>query len=133
MLLVGAGLFLRSFRQVQSVDPGFGREPAGVLTFLTPATRFSSDEARVYTRRLLDRFRELPGVEAVGAISRLHLDPLSTSTSDFNVAGFEPPGDHGAFIADRTEVDPGSSRRPASRSSAAATSATPTGRTRSPS
>ena len=107
VLLVGAGLFLRSFQQVQSVDPGFGREPAAVLTFLTPATRFSPDEARVYTRRLLDRFRELPGVDAVGAISRLHLDPLSTSTSDFNVGGFDPPTDHGAFIADRAHVDPG--------------------------
>ena len=107
VLLVGAGLFLRSFQQVQSVDPGFGREPTALLTFLTPATRFTPDEARVYTRRLLDRFRELPGVDAVGAISNLHLNPLSTSTSDFNVAGFEPPSDHGAFIADRAEVDPG--------------------------
>ncbi len=107
VLLVGAGLFLRSFQQVQSVDPGFGREPTAILTFLTPATGFAPDEARVYTRRLLDRFRELPGVEAVGAVSRLHLNPLSTQTTDFNVAGFEPPGDHGAFIADRAEVDPG--------------------------
>ena len=106
VLLVGAGLFLRSFQQVQSVDPGFGREPTALLTFLTPATRFTPDEARVYTRRLLDRFRELPGVGAVGAISNLHLNPLSTSSSDFNVAGFEPPGDHGAFIADRAVVDP---------------------------
>ena len=107
VLLVGAGLFLRSFQQVQSVDPGFGREPTAILSFLTPATRFPPDEARAYTRRLLDRFRELPGVEAAGAISRLHLDPLNMSTSDFNVAGFEPPSDHGAFIADRAAIDPG--------------------------
>ena len=107
VLLVGAGLFLRSFQQVLSVDPGFGREPSAILTFLTPATRFTPDEARAYTRRLLDRFRELPGVEAVGSISNLHLNPLGTSTADFNVAGFEPPTDRGAFIADRAVVDPG--------------------------
>ena len=107
VLLVGAGLFLRSFQQAQSVDPGFGREPAALLTFLTPATRFTPDEARVYTRRLLDRFRALPGVEAVGAISNLHLNPLSQRSSDFNIDGFEPPTDHGAFIADRVEVEPG--------------------------
>ena len=64
------------------------------------------DEARVYTRRLLDRFRALPGVEAVGAISNLHLNPLSTSSSEFNVDGFEPPTDHGAFIAYRAAVEP---------------------------
>ncbi|MCY4026105.1 MAG: ABC transporter permease [Acidobacteria bacterium] len=107
VLLVGAGLFLRSFQQAQSVDPGFGREPAALLTFMAPATRFTPDEARVYTRRLLGRFRALPGVEAVGAISNLHLNPLSQRSSDFNVDGFEPPTDHGAFIADRVEVEPG--------------------------
>ena len=107
VLLVGAGLFLRSFQQVQSVDPGFGREPTAIMTFLMSATRFTPDAARVYTRRLLDRFRELPGVEAVGAISNLHLQPLNTSTSDFNVDGFEPQTEHGAFIADRAEVEPG--------------------------
>ena len=107
VLLVGAGLFLRSFQRVQSVDPGFGREPTALMTFLTPATRFTPDEARVYTRRLLDRFRALPGIEAVGAISNLHLNPLSQSLSDFNVDGFEPPTDHDAFVADRVEVEPG--------------------------
>ncbi len=85
VLLVVVGLFLRSFQQVQSVDPGFGREPTAIMTFLTPVTRFTPDEARVYTRRLLDRFRELPGVEAVGAISNVHLNPLSTSSRVYGV------------------------------------------------
>ena len=40
LLLVGAGFFLRSFQQVQSVDPGFGREPTTIETFLTPVARF---------------------------------------------------------------------------------------------
>ena len=78
VLLVGAGLFLRSFQRVQSVDPGFGREPTALMTFLTPTTRFTPDEARVHTRRLLDRFRALPGVEAVGAINEVGLGPRDT-------------------------------------------------------
>ena len=107
VLLVGAGLFLRSFQEVQSVDPGFGREPAAVMSFMVPTSRFTVDEGRVYTRRLLDRFRQLPGVGAIGFISNLHLNTLSTRSSDFNVDGHEPPTDHGAFIADRAEVDTG--------------------------
>ena len=55
----------------------FGREPTALMTFLTPATRFTPDEARVYTRRLLDRFRALPGVEAVGAT----LTPAASSST----------------------------------------------------
>ncbi len=67
MLLVGAGLFLRSFQQVQSVDPGFGRgaDRPDDLPSLALATRFAPDEAGVYTRRLL--VPALPGIEAVGA------------------------------------------------------------------
>ena len=80
--------------------------PTAIMTFLTPSTRFTPDAARVYTRRLLDRFRTLPGVEAVGVISNLHLHPFNTSSNDFNVEGFEPPTHHGVFIADRAEVDP---------------------------
>ena len=41
LLLVGAGLFLRSFQRAQSVDPGIGHEPAALMTFLTPANRFT--------------------------------------------------------------------------------------------
>ena len=107
VLLVGAGLFLRSFQKVQAVDPGFGREPTAILTFMVPSTRFTQEEGRVYTRRLLDRFRELPGIDAIGIIDNLHLNPLSTQSIDFNVDGHEPPEDHGAFIADRAEVDAG--------------------------
>ena len=40
LLLVGVGFVLRSFQQVQSVDPGFGREPSAIETFLTPVARF---------------------------------------------------------------------------------------------
>ena len=76
------------------------------MTFLTPSTRFTPDEARVYRRRLLDRSRELPGVEAVGAISNLH--PLNTSSSDFNVDGLEPTGgggtDHGPVLRRQSMV-----------------------------
>ncbi len=107
VLLVGAGLFLRSFQQAQLVDPGFGREPTALMTFMVPATRFTPDEGRVYTRRLFDRFRELPGIDAIGLIDNLHLTTTSTQSSDFNVDGHEPPSDHGAFIADRAEVDVG--------------------------
>ena len=107
VLLVGAGLFLRSFQQAQLVDPGFGREPTALMTFMVPATRFTPDEGRFYTRRLLDRFRELPGIDAIGLIDNLHLTTTSTQSSDFNVDGHEPPSDHGAFIADRAGVDTG--------------------------
>ncbi len=105
VLLVGAGLFLRSFQQMQSIDPGFGRQPTALMTFKVPTPRFTVDEARVYTRRLLDRLRRLPGVEAIGVIDTLHLS--GGRPWPFNVDGHEPPADHDAFWAETVEVDAG--------------------------
>ncbi len=106
VLLVGAGLFLRSFEQVQSVDPGFGREPSAILTVMVPTTRFTEEEGRVFTRNLLDRFRGIPGVESVGIIDNLHLNTTSTQTTAFNVDGVEPPPDRDSHLADRATTDP---------------------------
>ena len=107
VLLVGAGLFLRSFQEVQAVDTGFGREPTALLTFMVPTTRFTEDEGRLYTERMLDRFRQLPGVKSVGIIDRLHLNTINYQTIGFNVDGVEPPADADYFSANRAEVDPG--------------------------
>ena len=57
VLLVGAGLFLRSWQQMLSVDPGFGRAPTSVLSIMMPVARLTSDEAVQRTRRVLERFR----------------------------------------------------------------------------
>jgi predicted permease len=107
VLLVGAGLFLRSFQRVQSVDPGFGRDPAAILTVMVPATRFSDEKGRIFTRTMVERFQQLPGVEAVGITDNLHLNTLSTQNKSFNVDGVEPPPDREAHTADRANVDAG--------------------------
>jgi predicted permease len=107
VLLVGAGLFLRSFQRVLAVDPGFGREPAAVLSFIVPATRFNAEQARLYTRQMLDCFRQVPGIEALGVADNLPLNTLSAQSIGFTVDGHEPPQDLRMFSADRADVDPG--------------------------
>ncbi len=77
VLLVGAGLLLRSFLALQGVRPGF--EAGDVLTFrlALPPIRYPDDRSQLeFHRRLEERLRSLPGVGAVGQISRL---PLSGS------------------------------------------------------
>ena len=106
VLLVGAGLFLRSVQEVQAVDTGFGREPTALMTFMVPTTRFTADEGRLYTTRLLERFRQLPGVRSVGMIDRLHLNTMSNQSIGVNVDGVEPPADLNYFSANRAGVDP---------------------------
>ncbi len=107
VLLVVAGLFLRSFEQVQSVDAGFGQEPTALMSFLVPATRFSTDEGRVYKQTLMERFEQLPGVESVGCIGNIHLNTLSAYNYDIRVDGVEPPPEREFFSVDYTSVDSG--------------------------
>ncbi len=43
MLLIGAGLFLRSLQQAQTMDPGFGKDPAALATVALSTKRYSED------------------------------------------------------------------------------------------
>ena len=74
MLLIGAGLMIRSFVELQSVNPGFN--PRDVLSMVISVA--GSEEAEpnrraVFYPRLLQRIRNLPGVTAAGAINHLPL------------------------------------------------------------
>ncbi|NKB88135.1 MAG: FtsX-like permease family protein [Acidobacteria bacterium] len=84
-LLIGAGLMLRSFAELQQVRPGF--EPEQVLTFSAPISFFpyidDASRAAVMTE-ITDRIGELGGVAEVGAIGPLPLD----GTEQFHVGSY---------------------------------------------
>jgi putative ABC transport system permease protein len=83
VLLVGAGLLLRSFAEVLKVDPGF--KPDGVLTLrvsLPEAVYNKPEQVRAFYDALVDRVQKLPGVQAAGAVSALPLgDPGGSGTT----------------------------------------------------
>ena len=72
VLLVGAGLLIRSFYRLQNIDPGF--RPEGVLTarVQTPAVRYPTPVARAaFFNNALARISALPGVEQAAGITFL--------------------------------------------------------------
>jgi putative ABC transport system permease protein len=72
ILVVGSGLMLRSFAELQRVDPGF--EPVGLLSFqlFLPAAAYEDASAQTaFYDRLLEQLGALPGVTAVSAMSGL--------------------------------------------------------------
>jgi predicted permease len=74
LLVVGAGLLLRSFARILQVDPGF--HPDGVLTLrvaLPDALYSKPEQVRGFYRELLSRVRRLPGVQTAGAVSAIPL------------------------------------------------------------
>ena len=106
VLLVGAGLFLRSWQQMLAVDPGFGRAPTSILALWMPVARSTPDDAVQLTRDVLDRFRALPGVEAAGLVFPLPLD-FNSSFTEFTIDGHAPPQGRETFRAESAKVDGG--------------------------
>ena len=91
IVLIGAGLLIRSFVRLRSVNPGF--QPAGVLTARVPLSggRNSALNRRVaFFQQLTARIATLPGVRAVGAVNGVPLSGLGLG-SPFAVDGRPAP------------------------------------------
>ncbi len=72
LLLVTAGLLMRSFAQLRSTDTGFRAAQVLSLHLAVSRTKYGDDAAVArYLERLIDRVRAVPGVEAVGIVNRL--------------------------------------------------------------
>ena len=99
LLLVAAGLFLRSLLNVHTTDPGFRTD--GVFTAqLLPMLRGYDDEQTTrFFARVVDRVRALPGVETASLVSHLPLT-LSIRTSRI-----QPEGQPGVAPRDFPQID----------------------------
>jgi predicted permease len=93
ILVIGAGLLIRSLSALQHVDPGF--DARGLLTFqlyLPPARYPDATAASSFYTRLLDRLRALPGVQGAAAMSGL--PPLrDVNANDTEFEGLAPSRD----------------------------------------
>jgi predicted permease len=106
MLLVGAGLLVRSIQKLTAVDPGF--DPAHLLTvdLTLPAGTYPERAQQIaFFDRLLDRVRALPGVQGAGAVTFLPLMAQGAATS-FTVVGRPAPAPGQAPVAEIRSADP---------------------------
>ena len=92
VLLVGAGLMVRGFRELQSVDPGFRPDGLAVVRVSAPASVAGTHEGRVaFFTEVLARMEALPGVEAAGGA---HIFPLDDEDWGYAYSvEDEPPAD----------------------------------------
>jgi putative ABC transport system permease protein len=94
MLLIGAGLLIRSFYRLQQVNPGFNAKNALVVTVSLPGKKYSKDEQQsAFFTQLLEKVSPLPGVASVGATQSLPVQ--GDYILGFNIQGRPPdaPGE----------------------------------------
>jgi len=107
VLLIGAGLLMRSFMQLRGVHPGFRSEQLLTARVSLPGADYQDPESRVvFYSGLLDDIRAIPGVSAAGAISVLPIKDGYSNVRAWNPD--DPPADPGAYsLAEHRRVLPG--------------------------
>ena len=89
VLLIGAGLLLKSFVRLVGVDPGLDPQRVLTMDIKLPSTKYTSLQTAAFFQQVLERVRTLPGVEAAAAVNPLPLSGAHWST-DFTVEGAPP-------------------------------------------
>ena len=81
MVLVCGGLFIKSFRKAQSIDPGFNTTRNALLISMNPLlVGYEDEKARNFYQRVIEQAKALPGVEAAGLTRLVPLGDSSNST-----------------------------------------------------
>ena len=92
LLLVGAGLMLRSFHQLQRVNAGFTHERVLVFRVGLPRRKYPGSQQTIgFYRNLLDGLQSLPGVQTASVTSRVPLEGGGWDTSFLIEGQPEPP------------------------------------------
>ena len=107
VLLAGAGLMLRSFHRLESVNPGFETQHILTMSMFTSPAKYGEDRKRAgYFANILDRIREVPGVREAGSVHFLPLE-RRMSSSCFAGADEPPPEPATARSANFLVISPG--------------------------
>ena len=94
LLLIGAGLFLRSLDNLLAVDIGFDARTLVSFTVDPSLNGYTPAASKQFAKALLERLNAAPGVAAAGLASQRLLDG-SQRTTDIRVAGYRPAPDEG--------------------------------------
>ena len=80
VLLIGAGLMIRSFYRLLEVNPGYRTENVLAFRLVLPSASYTKGHQVIgFYQRLLEKIRALPGVRAAGIVSSLPLSGLASS------------------------------------------------------
>jgi putative ABC transport system permease protein len=95
VLVIGAGLLMRSFDNLLHVDPGFRAEHVTTASvYLPPSKYLKLEQQWDFFRRVLATVRETPGIEAAGAVNMLPMSEWPNPTLRFRLESQPdpPPG-----------------------------------------
>src|SRR5438876_4843238 len=106
VLVIGAGLFMRALQRAASIDPGFDPHGVELASVDLAQAGYTKTTGPRFARELVDRVRELPGVQTATVASGLP-GGFEARRETLTVPGASPPGGQRFFIVDWNIVEPG--------------------------
>ena len=104
--LIGAGLLVKSYRQMSDIRPGFDPEHVAVAQLDLSAASYDAQQADSFYQRLSEHLERQPGVAAVSYADYVPLSISAGSWEDLQIQGYVPlPGDNMKIY--RSLVSPG--------------------------
>ena len=107
MLLIGAGLMIKSFLRLQQMNLGFNPDHVLAVNLSLSGSRYPEDRQQVaFFQEALERLQSLPGIQSAGATTGLPLT-LNLSGSDFRIEGHPDPETGKEMMINKRSVSPG--------------------------
>ena len=107
VLVVGAALFVRALQRATEINPGFDPRGVELAALDLSLAGYTTDTGRVFTRELIQRVRELPGVQSAALAAMVPLGGGGLGLGGLTVPGVQPPDGARFFDADWNVVTPG--------------------------
>ena len=107
VLLIGAGLLVRSYNHIQSSNPGFN--PQNVLSFRLslPNSKYKGPAVTNFYKLLTDRVKALPGIESVGTSYSLPMSSVAFAWGPITIEGYVPKHSADFIMSNERFVSPG--------------------------
>jgi predicted permease len=108
VVLICAGLLIRSYRRVVNAHPGFDPRNVHAMRLSLPAKKYSTPESIVgFFRQVGERLERAPGVESVGTSYSLPMSAVAFAWEPITVEGYLPPTAQDTTISNVRIISPG--------------------------
>jgi predicted permease len=108
IVLICAGLLIRSYQRVVNAHPGFDSRNVHAMRLSLPAAKYATPESIVgFFRQVGEGLKQAPGVESVGTSYSLPMSAVAFAWEPITIEGYAPPTTHDTIISNVRIVNPG--------------------------
>ncbi len=107
VLLIGAGLLVRTYQQIHNASPGFNAQNVLSFRLSLPNSKYKGPAVTNFYKQLVERIKGLPGVEAAGTSYSLPMSSVALAWGPITIEGYVPKNSADFIMSNERFVSPG--------------------------